>query len=152
MRRHQVKEMISDGESDTVEFKRKCASPEKIARELIAFANSGGGYLLVGVDDDGRIVGVESEKSEIAVINEACRQYIRPALDPEIHIVHFRGDDVVVVDVAESSLKPHRMVWPDESTEENIYTSVLCARVMLRCRPAKNWPRCLKPRTQIPAR
>lgn len=125
MRRHQVKEMIADGESDTVEFKRKCVSAEKIARELIAFANSGGGFLLVGVDDDGKIVGVESEKTEIAVIMEACQQYIRPAIEPEIHIVNFRREDVIVVEVAESQLKPHRLVFPDDGQDHaNYYDSV----------------------------
>ena len=52
MRRSQLKEMILSGESTTVEFKRKFTSPEKIAKELTSFANTKGGYLLIGVDDD----------------------------------------------------------------------------------------------------
>lgn len=56
MRRSQLKEMILSGESTTVEFKRKFTSPEKIAKELTSFANTKGGYLLIGVDDDKKIV------------------------------------------------------------------------------------------------
>ncbi len=147
MRRHQVKEMIADGESDTVEFKRKCVSPEKIARELIAFANSGGGFLLVGVDDDGKIVGVESEKTEMAVINEACQRYIRPALEPDIHIVNFRRDDVIVVEVAESQLKPHRLVCPDDDSQDrdkNFYESVFVRQGEASVQASKELARVLE--------
>ena len=44
--------LIEDGESETVEFKRKFSTSRKIAKEMIAFANTKGGYILFGVDDD----------------------------------------------------------------------------------------------------
>ena len=53
-------ELIEEGENSHVEFKRKFSSPEKIAKEMIAFANSRGGYILFGIDDDRTIIGVES--------------------------------------------------------------------------------------------
>ena len=59
-----VLRMIEEGEGFEIEFKRKVSTPEKIARAMIAFANTRGGSILFGVDDDGSIVGVESEKSE----------------------------------------------------------------------------------------
>ncbi|MCK7528022.1 MAG: ATP-binding protein [Ignavibacteriales bacterium] len=43
-------------------LKRKFSTHDKIAREMIAFANTKGGYVLFGIDDDKKIVGVESEK------------------------------------------------------------------------------------------
>ena len=48
----ELNEMIEGGENDIVEFKRKFSSPEKIAKEMIAFANSKGGSILFGIDDD----------------------------------------------------------------------------------------------------
>ena len=62
MRRSELKELIAEGESTTLEFKRKFTSPEKIAKEIAAFANTKGGYLLIGVDDDKRIYGVKSDR------------------------------------------------------------------------------------------
>ena len=47
-----VTRIIDEGEGFEVEFKRKVTTPEKIARALIAFANTKGGHILFGVDDD----------------------------------------------------------------------------------------------------
>ncbi|MCC6398020.1 MAG: ATP-binding protein, partial [Bacteroidetes bacterium] len=66
-----VNRLIEEGEGFEIEFKRKVSTQEKIARALIAFANTKGGHILFGVDDDGSIVGVESEKSEVDLIYEA---------------------------------------------------------------------------------
>lgn len=109
MKRHQLREIIAGGESDTVEFKRKFTSDVKIAKELIAFANSKGGYLLVGVDDDKTIVGVRSEKEEISQLETVCHYYIDPPLEPQIEIINIEYEDVIVVYVEESTEKPHRL-------------------------------------------
>ena len=55
----ELRKLISKGEGLHLEFKRKALHPDKILRELIAFANSGGGILLVGVDDDKSIPGLK---------------------------------------------------------------------------------------------
>jgi predicted HTH transcriptional regulator len=99
--------IIEEGEGFEVEFKRKVSSPEKIARTLSAFANTRGGHILFGVDDNGAIVGVESEKSELELIREAGSYYCVPEVDPEIDIVAFDGKDVIVAYVPESDNKPH---------------------------------------------
>lgn len=105
-----LKEIIISGESSTVEFKRKISSYEKIAREISAFANTIGGYLLIGVDDDGKIVGIDSEKSSFDLIEEICGFYIDPPIEPEIEIVNITNKDVIVVYIKESIKKPHRII------------------------------------------
>jgi predicted HTH transcriptional regulator len=102
-----VNHLIEEGEGFEIEFKRKVSTPEKIARAMIAFANTRGGHILFGVDDDGSIVGVESEKSEVDLILEAGSLYCLPEINPEIDIVAFDGKDVIVAYVAESKDKPH---------------------------------------------
>jgi predicted HTH transcriptional regulator len=102
-----VDRLIEEGEGFQVEFKRKVSSPEKIARALIAFANTKGGHILFGVDDDGSVVGVESEKSEVDLITEAGRFHCSPEIEPEIDIVPYDGTDVIVAYVPESDTKPH---------------------------------------------
>lgn len=104
---HDVKLLIDEGEGFGIEFKRRISSPEKIARTIISFANTKGGTILFGVDDDGTIVGVESEKSEVELIEMAGRDFIDPAISPGIDIVPFDGRDVIVCHIAESRTKPH---------------------------------------------
>ncbi len=102
-----VNRLIEEGEGFEVEFKRKFSSPEKIAKTLVALANTKGGHLLFGVDDDGSVVGVESEKSEVELIEQAGSFFCVPEISPEIDIVAFDGMDVVVAFVPESDEKPH---------------------------------------------
>jgi len=102
-----VLRLIEEGEGFEVEFKRKVSTPEKIARTMIAFANTKGGHLLFGVDDDGSIIGVESEKSEADLIREAGSAFCEPEITPEIDIVPFDGKDVIVAYVHQSDNKPH---------------------------------------------
>ena len=71
----ELNELIEGGENSKVEFKRKFSESEKIAKEMIAFANSKGGRILFGVDDDKTVVGVESEKGEIELIDIAAKFY-----------------------------------------------------------------------------
>ncbi len=99
--------LIEEGEGFEIEFKRKVSTPEKIARALIAFANTKGGSILFGVDDDGTVVGVESEKSEVELIDQAGSQFCLPEIHPDIEIVPFDGKDVIVAYVPESTEKPH---------------------------------------------
>jgi len=113
---HDVNLIIEEGEGFDVEFKRRISSPEKIARTLISFANTKGGTILFGVDDDGRIVGVESEKSEIELIEIAGREFTDPPIHPVIDIVPFDGRDVIVCRIDESKIKPHYFLGQHERT------------------------------------
>lgn len=75
-----IRKLVLEGEGQHLEFKRKAAHPEKIVREFIAFANTDGGTLLVGVDDDGSIPGLKYPEEEIHVITTALQQTCRPLL------------------------------------------------------------------------
>jgi predicted HTH transcriptional regulator len=102
-----INRLIEEGEGFEIEFKRKVSSPEKIARALIAFANTNGGHILFGVDDDGTVIGVESEKSEVDLIRRAGLFFCVPEIEPEIDIVAYDGMDVIVAYIGESERKPH---------------------------------------------
>ncbi len=127
MKRKELLELIEEGENLHCEFKRKFSSYEKIAREMIAFANTKGGYILFGIDDDKEIVGVESEKSEFELINETANNYCEPPLNFNIDYVDVHGNEVVVVEVPESDQKPHRL--QDYSKEFDINKAVVTIRV-----------------------
>jgi predicted HTH transcriptional regulator len=107
MNSRDVCDLIEGGEGFELEFKRRISSPEKIARTLISFANTKGGTILFGVDDDGTVVGVESEKTEIELIEIAGRDFCDPPIESTVEIVPFDGRDVIVCYIAESQTKPH---------------------------------------------
>lgn len=109
LRRTDILELIEEGESLHTEFKLKFSSPEKIAKEMMAFANTSGGYLLFGVDDAGKVVGVASEKGETELIEMAVRDFCEPQITYEIMYFDIEGKEVVVVYIPESDRKPHRI-------------------------------------------
>src|SRR4030095_4931099 len=114
----ELNELIEEGENDRVEFKRKFSSPEKIAKEMIAFANSKGGKILFGIDDDKSIVGVESEKGELELISTAAKFYCEPEIEFSTEIMLIKNKDVVVVDIEESKVKPHRLLTDEQEESE----------------------------------
>jgi predicted HTH transcriptional regulator len=127
MKRRELLELIEGGENLLCEFKRKFSTHEKITREMIAFANTKGGVLLIGVDDDKEIVGVESEKSEAELIKDVASNYCVPPVEYEIEYMDVNGKEVVIVQIAESKIKPHRL--QDYKNEFDINNAVVCIRV-----------------------
>ncbi|HPI85755.1 MAG TPA: ATP-binding protein, partial [Bacteroidales bacterium] len=74
-----ITRLIAGGESQTLDFKFEVSDFRKIARTLVAFSNTDGGRLLVGVKDNGSIAGVRSEE-EYYMIEGAARLYCRPEI------------------------------------------------------------------------
>jgi predicted HTH transcriptional regulator len=113
--------LIEEGENEKIEFKRKFSTPEKIAKEMIAFANTKGGHIFFGVDDDGKIFGVESEKSELDLIDTAARFYCEPEIDFNTEIIPVKAKDVVVIEIPESRKKPHRLIDENDKETSRVY-------------------------------
>jgi len=109
MTRKQLIKLIEDGESLTVEFKQRFSTEEKIAKEMIAFANTKGGVMIFGVEDDGKICGVLSEKGEAELIKTAAEKYCEPPVQYSIDFLNIGKDELVVVNIYESENKPHRI-------------------------------------------
>jgi predicted HTH transcriptional regulator len=108
-----VRHLVSGGESVTVEFKRKVAHPEKIIKELVAFANTRGGYLFIGVNDDGTIPGLKFPEDHIYSLEKALEKYCRPALPYDVDTIQLTEDRwVVLIHVEESERKPHYIISP----------------------------------------
>jgi predicted HTH transcriptional regulator len=127
MKRRNLIDLIEEGENSICEFKRKFSSPEKIAKEMIAFANTKGGYILFGIDDNRSIYGVESEKTETELIKDAAVNYCEPPLEINIEYRELYGKDIVVVEIPESQNKPHRI--QDYEKNFDINKAVVMIRV-----------------------
>ena len=100
--------MVRQGEGERIEFKRKVAHPDKIIREIVAFANTKGGNLLIGVDDNGTIPGIRSAEEELYLLEKAIQQWCRPAIEYEINVVPVSGrTSVIHYKIHEGQRKPH---------------------------------------------
>lgn len=101
-----IKNLIAEGEHQQLDFKFEISDAKKIARSLVAFANTDGGKLLVGVKDNGVIAGIRSEE-EVYMIETASILYCKPAVKYTTtnHVVD--GKVVLEVDVKRSKERPH---------------------------------------------
>ncbi|MFK7952941.1 MAG: helix-turn-helix domain-containing protein [Ekhidna sp.] len=105
---NEVLKLIRRGECDTVEFKRKTNHPEKIVREIVAFANTGGGHLFIGVSDDGEPMGLNFPEEDEFVMNKAIADLCRPFIEYEVDIIRFQdGVRILHYQIPESLNKPH---------------------------------------------
>ncbi len=100
MTKTELLEQIKNGENSGVEFKRDTIDNRALAKELVAFANLRGGCVILGVDDDGSVVGVTRDRLEEWVMT-SCRDKIRPELIPYYEIIRdvAPGKDVAIVQV-----------------------------------------------------
>jgi len=104
----EIRRRIAGGEGRRVEFKRGLPAPAKVARTLAAFANGVGGLLLVGVEDDGALVGAPDPPATMAELEHIASERVEPPLRPWILGATLDGRRLVVVFVACSPAAPHR--------------------------------------------
>lgn len=103
----ELKKLVAQGEGSLLEFKRKAAYPEKIVREMIAFANTHGGVLLLGVGDDKTLPGLKYPEDESHVVQQELKK-CRPKLPvTETFIPLGNSRTIIRYDVEESEQKPH---------------------------------------------
>lgn len=102
-----VIELIKQGENQRVEFKRELnKEKERFAMTAVAFANSEGGAILFGVDDNANIVGVKEEKIEETITN-ILESHCDPPIEPEINRVMINGNSIVIVRINKGNKKPY---------------------------------------------
>ncbi|TGE28381.1 AlbA family DNA-binding domain-containing protein [Hymenobacter metallicola] len=140
----ELQELIKHGEGERLEFKKKTTHPTRISRTLASLANTHGGRVLVGVDDDGRIVGVRDAEEEMYVLRLAAEQYIDPPITLNFKEVEEENRTVLIVTVRESTHKPHRAQVAEGDwrgyvrvRDESVQTSGLTEKVLERQEPQR---------------
>lgn len=134
MKRRQLLNFIEGGENLSVEFKQRFSTHEKIAKEVIAFANTQGGFLIFGVNDNGSICGVLSEKGIVELMNQVFEEYIEPKVEFNIEYFDINNKEVVVFEIFKSNIKPHRL--QDYKAQLDLNTSQVFVRVNDKSVPA----------------
>lgn len=113
-----VTDLIAQGEHQTLDFKFRIDSQKKIARTLAAFANTDGGVLLIGVKDNGKIVGCLPEE-EHHMIEGAAQMYCTPEV-PFTSVVHQEKHRLVLeIIVSKSEKRIHKA--PDDADKQKLY-------------------------------
>ena len=81
MLKAELLEIIANGENSGVEFKRDDIRPEQLAKEIVALANVQGGRILLGVEDDGQITGLQRPETQEWILN-VFRDKVHPQIIP----------------------------------------------------------------------
>ena len=98
--------LILEGEHQKQDFKYCISDSKKIAKSLVAFANTDGGRLLIGVKDNGNIAGVRSDE-EYYMIESAAKIYSTPEISFSTRQHLSDGKTILEIQVESSSEKPH---------------------------------------------
>ena len=97
-------EKIHLGEDTTIEFKREMPRRSSLADEIAALANAKGGVILIGVDDDSEIIGLdrtELNETEKAVV-EICQDSIDPMVLIYTEKVRIDNKNLLIIEVQRS--------------------------------------------------
>jgi predicted HTH transcriptional regulator len=126
---HYIQTLIVQGEHQHLDFKFEINDARKIARSFVAFANSEGGKLLIGVKDNGSVAGVRTEE-EHYMIEAAASYYCLPPVPYSVRKWELEGKTVLEVDIPEGKDKPYLVKLKEETpkayvriADENIRAS-----------------------------
>ena len=135
----EYKKIISQGETTTVQFKRQIDDAYKTGTEMVAFSNSLGGIILIGVDDkDGSIVGLsfdEIQQTNTLLANSASEN-VKPAIVISTKTVNVEGQNIVVASIIKGKDKPYKdnkgIIWVKNGSDKRKVFSNTELRVMMQ--------------------
>ncbi len=99
--------LIQQGEGAKLEFKRDDVRAEALAKEIVAFSNMNGGHILLGVEDDKKIIGIQKENLQEWLMDTVIRKYLYPSIMPDYEEVAFKNKKVAVVTIPQGNAKPY---------------------------------------------
>lgn len=114
-----IEGFLSGSESKILEFKRDLSSPQPILKTLVAFANTAGGRLVIGISDDKQRVGVGNSLDEEERLSSLIADSISPRLVPNIELLTVEDKTLLVVEVFLSNSRPHYL--SREGIEQGVY-------------------------------
>jgi len=132
-----LRKLVSSGEGINIEFKQKLTDPDKILKEMAAFANTKGGYLLVGVTDNGTIPGIRDPYEVTTVLQRGIEDQIFPKIQYVEAIIPVTSKRSVVSYQIYTGRKKPYYVNPHNSRKGTAYyrfgdQSIKASRELLR--------------------
>jgi predicted HTH transcriptional regulator len=141
--KHHIRSLIESGESQTLDFKFEISDSKKIAKTFVAFANSNGGTLLIGVKDNGSIAGVRSEE-EYYMIEAAAKMYCKPEVSFQTRRWNIDGKTILELNIPKSTQRPHYALTEEKKwmvyirvNDQNLLANSILLRVWQQKKEAK---------------
>lgn len=132
----ELQQLISSGESDSLDFKKRISHPDRIARTLASFANTRGGVILVGVMDNGKLAGIDPEE-EKHLLTQAATHFCNPPVKLFFKELEEDGKTILKVIIPESVQKPHLVKVGENDwrgyirvKDESVQTSKMVLKVL----------------------
>ncbi|AAU91841.1 RNA-binding domain-containing protein [Methylococcus capsulatus] len=122
-------EVLSRGEDSRHQFKENFTNPDALAAEIVAFSNSAGGQIFIGVQNDGVVIGLSHADIDRLnqLISNASSQNVRPAVNPLTENVPHPNGTVLVVTIPEGVSKPYMdkngAIWVKNGADKRRATS-----------------------------
>lgn len=114
-----IKSLLAKDEGKTLEFKRNCSPLAKIVQTAVAFANTAGGTLVIGIHDKTKsVLGLSDPLKDEERLANAFADGIRPLLIPEIQIHAWRDKELIVVSIPHA-IGPYYV--KSEGPEKGVY-------------------------------
>ncbi len=135
-KKHYIQRLIDEGEGLHLDFKFEVSDAAKIARSLVAFANTDGGKLLIGVKDNGKISGIRSEE-EFYMLQNAAQRYCKPEVGFSSKEWNIAGKKVLEVTIPVSENKPHKA--PDIAGKYKVYIRFEDQNILAHTVQVKVW-------------
>ncbi len=125
----EVIEIASIGEDSKHQFKSDFSNPASLTAEIVAFCNSRGGYIFIGIDDDGNIVGLTRDRVSALnqMISNASSQMVHPPVNPITELLKVKDRFVLILQIEEGILKPYMdnngVIWIKSGADKRKVTS-----------------------------
>ncbi len=108
MNKIEFMELLKKGEDSYTEFKEEKVHPEKLAKTIVAFANTAGGNLIIGVADDCEITGISNFDKEMQRIDNICANNCEPPIFPEMERLFYEDKKILIIKIPKGSQRPYR--------------------------------------------
>lgn len=103
--------LLEQGEGQSVEFEKQVPSSEDLARDIVAFANSDGGKIVLGLDDKNKhLVGINIDNSEDfkAWVKDVAEKHCAPKIALNVEVADHGGKKIAVITINEGDEKPYK--------------------------------------------
>ena len=106
----EIAQRIQQGEDSTTQFKADVTDANRLAEEFVAFSNAQGGLLLIGVADDGAVIGLDD--GQINRINQlvsnTANENVKPPIYPLTEVIMVQGKRIIAVSVRKGISRPYQ--------------------------------------------
>ena len=106
----ELSRLIKQGENESVEFKSSRVRPESLSREIVAFANTNGGTLIIGIEDDGFIAGVSLKKNFEEWVANVTRNNVVPAINIKTSKIEVNKKKLIVLSIPKGVDRPYQTI------------------------------------------